>query len=292
VASSSLVLLARIPAGLVAPGISPFLQVLLVIALLYGAWKWLTAPDELSARPYWLIAMGALSMLAALRGSPLGSAAWGVALILFGGLTFLYSARQKIFTIFLSALGLGLLSLPFTVTATTWQGSAPFDWLFWPFVVVGQVLLVIGFVRHLWRSSESELTSLPRWAQSAYPVGLAILAAMIVLLGLWGWPGALQVGYWPAGLAVGLLSLGALSAWWRIARVSELVDGEKRSPGAADDSRLAGWLEAFAGGAWALYRAIRRLVDFISGLLEGDGGLLWTVLVLVLLLIWFQQISM
>ena len=292
VASSSLVLLARIPAGLVAPGISPILQVFLVIALLYGAWKWLTAPDELSARPYWLIAMGALSMLAALRGSPLGSAAWGIALILFGGLTFLYSARQKIFTIFLSALGLGLLSLPFTLTATTWQGSAPFDWLFWPFVVVGQVLLVIGFVRHLWRSSESELKSLPRWAQSAYPVGLAILAAMIVLLGLWGWPGALQVGYWPVGLAVGLLSLGALSAWWRIARVSELVGGEKRSPGAVADSRLAGWLEAFAGGSWALYRTIRRLVDFISGLLEGDGGLLWTVLVLVLLLIWFQQISM
>jgi hypothetical protein len=61
----------------------------LVLALLYGAWQWLSAPDELLARPYWLIGMGSLSLLAALRGSQAGSVAWGVGLILYGGLVFL-----------------------------------------------------------------------------------------------------------------------------------------------------------------------------------------------------------
>jgi len=292
VASSSLVLLARIPAGLVLPGISPFLQALLIMAILYGAWKWLAAPDELSGRPYWLIGMGALSVLAALRGSPLGSAAWGVVLILFGGLAFLYSSRQRIFTLILSVFSLGLLSLPFTLTATTWLGAAPVDWLFWPFAVAGQVMLALGFVRHLWHTSESELANLPRWAQSAYPLGLAILAGMIILLSLWGWPGVMQVGAWLVSLVVGSLFLIALLVWWRISKYGAQTERIKLPDGVGEETRLARGMEAFASGLWGLYRGLRRLVDFISGLLEGDGGLLWTVLVLVLLIIWFQQISL
>ena len=292
VASSSLVLLARIPGGLVLPGQAIFLQVLLILALLYGAWKWLFEADELAARPYWLIGMGALSLLAALRGSAAGSVAWGTALILFGGLVFLYSSRQRILTLLLSGLTLGLFSLPFTLTATTWQGAASLDWLFWPFAVAGQVMLALGFVRHLWHTSESELANLPRWAQSAYPLGLLILAAMTLLLGLWGWPGALQVGLWPVGLVVGLFSLTALGVWWRISKFGSQTEEGTRVASKDSDSLLARGLEIFAAGLWGLYRTLRRLMDFFSGLLEGDGGLLWTVLVLVLLLIWFQQIPM
>lgn len=288
VASSSLVLLARLPVGLLVPdALAPFLQALLVLALLYGAWKWLSTPDELSARPYWILALGALSVLAALRGNPAGSAAWGVALVLFGGLVFLYSSRQPLFTLALGVFGLGMLSLPFTLTATTWLGEAPFDWIFWPFAVSGQVMLLLGFARHLWHTSESELASLPRWAQSAYPLGLALLAAITVLAGLWGWPGALQVGLWPVGLAVSLLSLVILAAWWRISRFGPFAENV---PARASVSRLARAMDVFGAGLWGLYRSLRRLATFLSGLLEGDGGLLWTILVLVLLLLWFQQV--
>jgi hypothetical protein len=289
IASSSLVLLARLPVGLLAPdALAPFLQFLLVLALLYGAWKWLSASDELSARPYWILAVGALAVLAALRGNPIGSAAWGVALILFGGLVFLYSSRQSLFTLALGIFGLGMLSLPFTLTATTWLGESPFDWVFWPFLIAGQVMLLVGFARHLWHTSESELASLPRWAQSAYPLGLALLAAMIVLVGLWGWPGALQVGLWPVGLAVGLLSLVILAAWWRISEFGALAENIPFR--GTSDSRLARGMDIFGAGLWGLYRSLRRLAGFLSGLLEGDGGLLWTILVLVLLLLWFQQV--
>jgi hypothetical protein len=293
-ASSSLVLLARIPGGLLESVTTIALQVFLLLALLYAAWKWLTALNELPARPYWLIALGALSLLAALRGNPQGSLAWGLTLVLYGGLVFLYASRQRGLTIVLSVLVLGMFSLPFTLTATTWQGSASFDWLFWPFVVVGQVMLAIGFVRHLWHTSESQMAELPRWAQSAYPLGLLTLAVTILLFGLWGWSGALQVGLWPVGLAVTLLSVGVLVVWWRISQFGDLPLSERRplSAAASSDSRLARVLEWIASLLWGLYRSMRRLVDFFSGLLEGDGGLLWTLLVLILLLIWFQQISM
>ena len=147
-------------------------------------------------------------------------------------------------------------------------------------------------MRHLWHTSESDFDSLPRWAQSAYPLGLLILVAMILLLGLWGWPGALQVGSWPVGVVVGLLSVTALAIWWRIGQPGGTLRGQLASVSAQPlrVSRLAGMVELFASFLWGLYRSLRRLVDFFSDLLEGDGGLLWTVLVLVLLLLWFQQI--
>ncbi len=296
VASSSLVVLARIPVGLLGTQAALVLQVFLSLALLYAAWKWLRAPGELSGRPYWMIGLGALSLLAALRGNPAGSVAWGASLVLHGGLVFLYASRQRGLTLAISATMIAFLSLPFTLTASTWQGQSAFEWVFWPFVVAGQVMLTLGFARHLWRNSESELQDMPRWAQSAYPLGLLVLAATILLLGLWGWAGALQVGLWPVGLAVGLISTLILAAWWRIDRLSaplpESEGGKSFSAAQSSfsyESRLARALESLASLLWSLYRVARRLVDFLSGLLEGDGGLLCTVLVLVLLLILFQS---
>jgi hypothetical protein len=289
-ASSSLVLLARIPAGLALGGWTTVLLGLLMLALVYGGWKFLTVTDPLSARPFWLIGLGALAVIAALRGNLAGSAAWGSAMILFGGLVFLYSAHQRVYTFILSGLGLGLLALPFTLTASAWQGGAPLDWLFWPAALAGQTMLSVGYVVHLWRSAERELAHLPRWAQSAYPLGLAALGIMIILLGLWGWPGALQLGVWWPGVLVSLLTFIALVVLWRLSRASEplLVRGKSASDESV--SRLSFFAETFAESIWWFYRTLRRLVDFISGLLEGDGGLLWTLLVLVLLMILFQQI--
>jgi hypothetical protein len=294
VASSSLVLLARIPGDLFVQDTTVILQVFLTLALLYGAWKWLVAPGELSARPYWLISLGALSLLASLRGNPSGSVAWGTVLVLYGGVVFLYSSRQRGLTALLSTLVLGLFSLPFTLTAVTWDGSVFFDVWFWPFMIAGQSLLAIGFVRHLWRTSESELKNMPRWAQSAYPLGLFVLLAAILLLGLWGWSGAFQIGFWPVGTAVATVTLVALSAWWRISRFGTVGEdaGRPAVSQVASESRLTRTLEWLASLIWGYYRSLRRLVEFFSGLLEGDGGLLWTLLALILLLIWFQQLSM
>jgi hypothetical protein len=48
-------------------------------------------------------------------------------------------------------------------------------------------------------------------------------------------------------------------------------------------SRLVVFQDALASLLWALYRLTGRLFNYVSNLLEGDGGLLWTFLLLVLL---------
>jgi hypothetical protein len=279
-AATSLVVLARIPIGVVDSRLVPILLVFVILAALYAGWKWLSMPDEIDARPYWIIGMSALSIAAFLRGSPEGSAAWGSALILFGGLSFLYSSRQTWFTRLLAVAGLALLSLPFTLTASGWAGAFPWPFLFWPLFLITHAFLVAGYVRHLFHTGETPFAELPRWTQMAYPLGLITLLFTILVTGLWGWPGSFQFGVWIIGLAMMILALlvGLIVLRLRPFAISNTsVASTEREP-----SRSARVQDAFAWVIWTIYRGLGRLMAYLANLLEGDGGLLWTLLLLVL----------
>jgi hypothetical protein len=280
-AVTGLLVLARIPSAAIDPSwILPLFGLAAAVAL-YGGWKWLLARDELQGCPYWLIGMSALSLAACLGGNPVGSVAWGVALILFGGISFLYSAKQIWMTRVLAIAGLFILSLPFTLTASGWQMQFPLPFIFWPLFIIAHAMLAAGYVRHLLRPAETEFAQLPNWAQATYPLGLGILVVTILLGGLWGWPGAFRLGAWQPGLAALLLSGAIIFAFLRLpqlASVESLVASENRP------SRLAALLKIFSRVLSFLYQLVGELILYISGLLEGDGGLLWTLLLLILLI--------
>ncbi len=278
-AATSLVVLARLQVSRVDENLLSFLLVWVALAAVYAGWKWLSLPDEISARPYWIIGMSALSLAAALRGSPEGSAAWGAALVLFGGLSFLYSSRQVWFTRFFAGLALFLLSLPFTLTAAGWMGIFPLPVLFWPLFLVAHAMLVGGYIRHLFRGGETPFGELPRWAQVAYPFGLGIFVITILLTGLWGWPGSLQVGAWMIALL-----MVALAAFIGIIylRARRLFVSQREQVEEARVSYFAQTQEFLARLLWSLYRLTGRLAGYASALLEGDGGLLWTLLLLII----------
>ncbi|HEY3311953.1 MAG TPA: hypothetical protein VGK00_09960 [Anaerolineales bacterium] len=281
-AATSLVLLSRLPASGLDPVLVPYLLILVSIAGLYSGWMWLSAPDELSGRPYWIIGMSSLSLAAALRGNPTGSAAWGVALVLFGGISFLYSARHTWYTRLLAGLGVLLMALPFSLTASGWSGNFPWPVLFWPLFISAHFMLVAGYVRHLFRTGKASFGELPTWAQSAYPVGLALLGLTAILASVWGWPGALQTGAWLAAIASAVLGgLAGFAAW----RFGWFIPENLSTPRVPGSSRLADLLDLLARVFWALYRFVRQFFDVASNLLEGDGGVLWTLLLLVLFII-------
>lgn len=286
-AATSLILLARLPASALAGSFirGPILLFMVGAAALYGGWRWLQAPDELSGRPFWIIGMSALSLAAILRGNPTGSAAWGAALILFGGISFLYSARNKWITRLLAILGILLLALPFSITATAWGGSLPWPWLLWPIFLVAHLLLVAGYLRHLFRAEKTHFEELPTWAQSAYPSGLGVLALTTLLASIWGWPGARQIGTWPAALA--LVSLGTLTgiAVWRFRR---FAPSETLAPSKSESSRFGDVLDRLTSAFWSVYLLLGKLLGLGASLLEGNGGLLWTLLLLVLFITFFR----
>jgi hypothetical protein len=276
-AAASLSLLARIPANALKSSLPPYLFFLAAVAALYSGWMWLRASDEILGRPFWVLGMASLSVAASLRGNPTGSIGWGVMLILGGGLLFLFSARQRS-TIWLPLLGLwGLSALPFSPSASVWQTGNQNSWLFVLPFLPAQALLMAGFMRHALNPGESSLESQARWTKILYPTGLFLLAAIVILLGLWGWDGARNLGQWWTAIIANILAAGftalaltvlvrflparSSSQWTRIFRLERLYH------------ILA-----------TIYDFFRRIAEIITSSLEGEGGLLWSLLLLALIL--------
>jgi hypothetical protein len=277
-AASSLILLVRIPSTSVISVFTPILLLFTALAAVYGGLMWLRAPEDIVARPFWLIGLASLAMASALRGNPVGAAAWSCALLLSGGALFLSSAHH----IWLSRalwVGIwGITALPLSITATGWAGSMPSFWLARPLLLLGQALLLAGYLRHISRVSlHKNLGKLDRSAQYLYPLGIGILLVMLLLLGFWGWVGALQVGSLLTALT-GILLGGAVV--WMAPRIRILT------PVRAHWIRptTTSWMDWFFQGLWRFYRIGSRLTGTFSSILEGDGGFMWTLLGLILII--------
>jgi hypothetical protein len=242
------------------------------------------SPDELAGRPYWIITLASLAIASALRGNPLGSVAWGVALVLVGSALFLASIQHKILQRVLLIAGLwGISSLPFSPTAPGWEsgvGPSWAAWLAWPMLVAAQALLAAGFIRHAARPAASvPLDAQIAWARNIYPIGIGLPLATLILLGLFGWDGARSLGTLPAGLSAAALTLALLWLTPRLRWLNPLRAHWVR-PQQTEPSRL----DSFYNPVWNLYRTFGRMSESISAALEGDGGILWALLFLVLFL--------
>lgn len=271
-AASSMVVLAHTPVESLHSVVTPILITLALSAALYGGWMWMRAPDELNGRPYWIISLVSLSVISALSGNPTGAIAWGCALILVGGALFLSSIQINWVNRALLAGVWGLSSLPFSLTASAWLGRLGF---FLPFVIVAQALTIAGFIRHAARPGERDtFDAQPGWARAVYPAGILLFIIAQLLLGFVGWDGALQIGAWLQALLVSALTFGLV---WATPRF-RILNPIRAHWVTSTASRLSGayqWL-------WALYRFLARLSQSIITTLEGEGGIMWTLLFLAL----------
>jgi len=282
-AGSSLILLARIPLISVDSPITPYLMMFISIAALYGAWMWVRSPDELTGRPFWLIGMGSLAVAAALRGNPIGAAAWSCALILSGGALFLSSAQYKWAERALFVGVWGISSLPFSLTAVGWVNARESFWYAIPFLLVAHAMLMAGFIRHIQRSaSRSNFENQPIWAKNVYPIGIAILLLTILILGLFGWNGTLQLGNWITSLIASLLALGLI---WLTPRVRLLNPVRAHWVRPTNPSILDFIYQVL----WSIYRQLGRLSNTLANVLEGESGMMWTLLFLALFISFFLQ---
>ncbi len=271
-AASSLALLTHIPAGSLSSAFTPYLIALATIAALYGGWMWLRAPDELTGRPYWIIGLAALSVISALSDNPLGAVAWGCALVLVGGALFLASVQHVWLNRVLLVGAWSLSSLPFSLTASAWLGNLGF---FIPFVIVAQALLMAGFIRHALRpGGRDSLDSQENWTNRVYPAGILLLITLQLLLGWIGWDGARQIGAWVQAILASALTVGLVWATPRF-RILNPIRAHWVNPAASG----AGGMYS---GLWTVYRALGKISQAITVTLEGEGGIMWTLLFLIL----------
>ena len=273
-AVSSLILLGRVPTSGMNPIATNILMTFAIIASIYSGWMWLRSPDTLNSRPFWVISIASLSVMAALNGNPIGAVSWGAALILIGGALFLSSIQSVWLNRVLLVGAFGLSSLPFTLTASAWIGNYS---IFIPLIIIAQTLLIAGFVRHALRSPDrEELNIEQRWVGFVFSAGIILPLALQLLLGLIGWDGARQIGAWLQAIIGSILTLGLVWAIPRLRIFSPMrahwVTSSSSSP------RMNNIYQGF----WSIYRTLGRISNTINQDLEGDGGVMWALLFIVL----------
>ncbi|MFC2054240.1 hypothetical protein ACFLV7_08080 [Chloroflexota bacterium] len=268
--------------------IAPFLLLFVLIAATISGFLWNNVRDELEGAPLWIMGMAAFVFASAVRSQPEAGLAWGIALLLTGGLVFLFIARRK-WLLPLLMLGLfGFSTLPFS---PAWQGvllyQKPLNTLAILFIIP-QGLFLAGYYRHATRRGD-RFEFGERWVWFIYPLGLALLPAVqfiIVLLGqvlstdpvssrptlIESWPGVAACAF---ALLILLLQQRGFSV----------------SP------RVVSSLRLIISPEW-IYRSLRnvhhslgRLFNFFSATLEGRGGILWSILLLTLLISLLSQFS-
>ncbi len=283
--ASSLVLLVR-TASVIEPGnLTLMLLGLTALSALFGAFSWLNAQDEISGRPFWILGVASLAVAAALNGQPAACLAWSITSLLGGGFLFTYWPRhRRLLPLVLLGL-LGLTALPFT---PAWNGAAIYDLHGASLVQIlillahlaAQALLIAGFLRHtLSLPPEGEKPALlERWVWLIYPAGLALFALTNLGLGWNSLPplGSLPWTAWAAGAAA--TGLGVLA--WRFYPRAVPAPGRERINRSWTYILSLSWLYRLL---WAVYGVLARLVNLISSALEGQGGFLWTLVILVLL---------
>jgi len=292
-AAASLGLLARLPADLITPelaGWMPLFMGLLALAVLYAAVKWLSAVDEIQGRPYWMIAWASFAAVSVLNGAPKASIAWGMVMILPGSLLFLFYPRVQRINFLLYFGLIGLLGLPYTLAASGWVGLVASGFNIWTVVfIIAHGLMVLGFLDRALQPGGTAGT-LESWARIVFPLSLIFIIQATIALGLIGWPDALTPGVWWLAMISNLLILiavilinrfGASSPYFQLPANSGVRKGvDWLFPRLEPIFRLE-WIYQLV---WSAYRFLGKTMKTFSVILEGEGGILWTVLLLVLLI--------
>ena len=246
------------------------------LAALYAGWMFLRAADFEAGRPLWIMGIGSLAVAASLQGNPLGAAGWGCSILLVGSALCVNSiadrwARRTLLVVLLIISG-----LPFTLTATAWLAPENnWTWIL-PVFLAGQAMLLAGCYHLALRppagtAMRMEVLAL-RGMQYA-GTGLPILVG--VLLGLGGWPGGSQIGAPLAALLLIPLTAALAVAKGRMPLLN---------PVTAD--LLPKWLIQAATSmrreGSRIGESLQRLADAVTRTMEGEAGIMWGLLFLVL----------
>jgi hypothetical protein len=262
---------------------------LTIIAFLYGSVMWLVSKDEICGRPFWILSYSAMVMVCLLQGRPDVSPVFGTAMILGGGLLSLFTTRQ-VRLLFIPLIGfICLTGIIFTPSSAGWSGIwiIPFQ-LSNVIFLVGHSLLLSGFLKHTFRQDETQ-EDIDRWVQIIYPAGLIILAITFILVGFWAIDLYGVQTFWigpTLSVALALFWLGLRSWLSREKPLQSLIISIGKAIGSVIGFIVD--LKWFYRIAEVIYLLLRQFIFWLTGILEGDGGVLWALLVLLLLITLIQ----
>ena len=272
-ASSGLMLLVYFPTNLIKPSSLPLSILILGFLILVTSFAWLFTKNELIGKSYLFLSFGLLILISVIDGKIERGFLVLSTMILLSGLSSLYFIRNKK-NIWIPLVSLwGLSTLPFSMTSGIFPYSSTISTSFYVPAIIGYSVLMVGFVKDLTsRISDTRTTQQPKWVSIMYNFGLLVILLMIISIGsFYGFKYQIKYLNWinfvPLGLAIGFF----------------LVYGRfKRSIEGINISSPINLINPFPGLVWGFYNFFRRITTGINFILEGDGGMLWSLVIFVL----------
>jgi len=281
-----IIILVRIAGTELPTATIPWLVLFTGISAIYASATWASSRDKRITSAFWVIGMGGIVFASAIRTQAEAALAWGLSLLLTGGIISLYTMQSRRLV---SLLYLGLIAftaLPFT---PTWWGVLTFSppWSFALFLLLAtHALLLVGYLRRMMQSSRASLPS-QRWIWLFYLLGLFILLATQFIIPVWNilesseqflYPPWTQAWFALASILIAAVIL--LVPWRKLGFLKPISRGLKEIISFSWMYRLLWWI----------YHTIRRATYLVSDILEGSSGILWALLLLTLVISLIAQI--
>lgn len=253
-------------------------------AAFYGAVKWTRSKTTSIGISYWIFSAGFLALAAALLNYPKIALAWGLILIYVGSYSFL-AAQNSRRAVPIGALALFSFSiLPFSPSYASQELYSSSSILFVVPLILIHALLLYGFLRHIYRIERKKIGT-ERWIEIISILGMAwlplthlLLAQNVIIAEI---SQIATVMLWPAAAGIGMATIFVLLGWRKIGMPEPILFLVGRFFSFRWIIRLLKWVE----------RAIRGLIELFTAVLEGEGGVLWALLLVALLASFLIQLQ-
>lgn len=282
--ASGFVLLMRIPLGNLPSSQINVIKIIILFLMLYSALRWLIAKDEIQGRNYWIAGWSGFIIIYALNGSQALLLGWGSVVLMLSASIFLYSFRAN-YLVWIPVVGiLCMMGFPFTITQWAWGAVFGKINALSVMLFVIHAFLIIGGLRHVFHIDEKS-ESMEKILQIFYGVGLIFpVVGSYFLFFLTRTSFAFTEDWWLGLITIGLAILGFLIYLLLKNRSSQLI---------INNEHIEKYLHRFSNFftfrwfsttlSW-FHRFLGTVPNFISKVLEGEGGILWAILLLALLI--------
>jgi hypothetical protein len=137
--------------------------------------------------------------------------------------------------------------------------------------------LLAGYVRFALASRQA-LSDLRPWANVAYLLGVLLLPLTHLILGWWLGLISIESPWWPGITSLGIAVILIVLSRRRFGRFSDLA------------FRLGNFLKSIFSFGWLykpvliIFQVLDQIFMTITQVLEGEGGVLWALLIMILLI--------
>jgi len=282
--------LSRVPLGGLRPNLRLILSLASTIASLTGAVGWLLSENSFSGISYAALGICGIVFECALSRAQSVLILWGVSIALTCAPLSLYQIHNRFMNLLVFLVVLCFSGIPYMPNAAGWEGLMSSPNLVQNIVFVLIVMILIaGALIHIFRKGERKFSELEPWMRSVYPIGFIISIGTYVFISTTAFDTPFSMGVIPASSA-------ALGGGIFLALLVKYMPASSRTQNAAAWGRAGmtlfwrgmqnlmdmNWLIGYLRWFSKIFESFLRMV---STVLENNGGLIWELLILALLIV-------